>query len=121
MNGAGTDAKVFVTFNGDKKQIPKHQLQKPEGGKNPFEKDSKDVFKFNEADVGKVRLPSLSRIPWIDTFSMFSAENDRCGARWIELRGWMVSRLRRSEDQQRHLHVSFVLSSLSVKPCRTVL
>ena len=58
-NGAGTDAKVLVTFNGDKKQIPKHQLQKPEGGKNPFEKDSKDVFKFNEVDVGKVRL-SLS-------------------------------------------------------------
>ena len=56
VNGAGTDAKVFVTFNGDKKQIPKHQLQKPEGGKNPFEKDSKDVFKFNEADVGKVSL-----------------------------------------------------------------
>ena len=56
INGAGTDAKVFITFNGDKKQIPKHQLQKPEGGKNPFEKDSKDVFKFNEADVGKVRL-----------------------------------------------------------------
>ena len=55
VNGAGTDAKVFITFNGDKKQIAKHQMQKPEGGKNPFEKDSKDVFKFNEVDIGKVR------------------------------------------------------------------
>ena len=54
VNGAGTDAKVFITFNGDKKQIPKYQLQKPEGGKNPFEKDAKDAFKFNEVDVGKV-------------------------------------------------------------------
>ena len=59
VNGAGTDSKVFITFNGDKKQIPKYQLQKPEGGKNPFEKDSKDVFKFNEADVGKVRVFQL--------------------------------------------------------------
>ena len=50
---------MFITFNGDKKQIPKYQLQKPEGGKNPFEKDSKDVFKFNEADVGKVRVFQL--------------------------------------------------------------
>ena len=57
VSGAGTDAKVFITLNGDKKQIPKYQLQKPEGGKNPFEKDSKDVFKFNEAEVGKVCVP----------------------------------------------------------------
>ena len=54
VTGAGTDSKVFITFNGDKKQIAKHPMQKPEGGKNPFEKDAKDVFKFNEADVGKV-------------------------------------------------------------------
>ena len=41
-------------MNGDKNKVVKYQLQKPEGGKNPFEKGNKDVFKFNEADVGKV-------------------------------------------------------------------
>ena len=54
MNGAGTDAKVYLTMNGDKSKVAKHQLEKPDGGKNPFEKGNKDVFKFNEADVGKV-------------------------------------------------------------------
>ena len=54
VNGAGTDAKVYLTMNGDKSKVTKYQLQKPEGGKNPFEKSNKDVFKFNEADVGKV-------------------------------------------------------------------
>ena len=53
--GAGTDAKVFITLNGDKNKITKRQLQKPEGGKDPFEKGGKDVFKFDELDVGKVR------------------------------------------------------------------
>ena len=52
---AGTDSKVFISFNGDKNKIAKHALVKPESGKNPFEKKSKDVFKFNETDVGKVR------------------------------------------------------------------
>jgi hypothetical protein len=56
VTGAGTDAKVFLSFNGDKTKIAKHQLQKPEGGKNAFEKGNKDVFKFDEADVGKVRV-----------------------------------------------------------------
>ena len=55
MTGAGTDSKVFISFNGDKNKIAKHPLVKPESGKNPFEKKSKDVFKFNETDVGKVR------------------------------------------------------------------
>ena len=55
VSSAGTDSKVFITLNGEKKQIPKYQLHKVEGGKNPFEKDSKNVFKFNEVDVGKVR------------------------------------------------------------------
>ena len=57
---AGTDSKVFISFNGDKNKIAKHALVKPESGKNPFEKKSKDVFKFNEIDVGKVgSLPFL--------------------------------------------------------------
>ena len=58
VSGAGTDAKVFITFNGDKNKIVKHPLVQPEGGKNPFEKDSKDVFKFDEIDIGKVRWSS---------------------------------------------------------------
>jgi PLAT/LH2 domain len=53
--GAGTDAKVFLTMNGDKNKVMKYQLQKPEGGKNAFEKGNNDVFKFNEGDVGRVR------------------------------------------------------------------
>ena len=59
-NGSGTDSKVFLSFFGDKAKILKHQMQKPESGKNPFEKTSKDVFKFNEADVGNVRLVLLT-------------------------------------------------------------
>ena len=75
VNGAGTDAKVSIAFNGEKKQIPKHQLHKPEGGKNPFEKDSKDVFKFNEADIGKVRLIILQENP-LHVCSILLAENN---------------------------------------------
>ena len=74
VNGAGTDAKVFVTFNGDKKQIAKHQLKKPEGGKNPFEKDSKDVFKFNEVDIGKVRLINPCYYVYRKPFYVFSSK-----------------------------------------------
>ena len=54
VSSAGTDAKVFITLNGEKTKIAKYPLQKPEGGKNPFEKGNKDVFKFNDTDVGKV-------------------------------------------------------------------
>ena len=71
-NGAGTDAKVFVSFFGDKAKILKHPMQKPEGGKNPFEKSSKDVFKFNEADVGKVRLVLFQRRSYDCAFTLFS-------------------------------------------------
>lgn len=56
ITGAGTDAKVFLSLNGDKNKITKYQLQKPEGGANAFEKGNKDVFKFDDIDVGKVRL-----------------------------------------------------------------
>ena len=51
---AGTDAKVSITLNGDKGKISKRVLQKPEGGKDPFEKANKDVFKFDDADIGQV-------------------------------------------------------------------
>ena len=51
---AGTDAKVFITLNGEKSKIAKHPLQKSESGKDPFEKGNKDVFKFDDTDVGKV-------------------------------------------------------------------
>ena len=57
--GAGTDSKVFISFNGERNKIAKHAFIKPESGKNPFEKKSKDVFKFNEIDVGKVRSVSF--------------------------------------------------------------
>lgn len=56
VTGAGTDSKVFISLNGDKNKITKRQLEKPDGGANPFEKGKKDVFKFDDIDVGKVRL-----------------------------------------------------------------
>lgn len=54
VNKAGTDANVYLTLNGDKNKIVRRQLQKPESGKDPFEKGNKDVFKFDEIDIGKV-------------------------------------------------------------------
>ena len=74
--GAGTDAKVFVSFFGDKAKILKRQMQKPEGGKNPFEKSSKDVFKFNEADVGKVRLVLFTDGEHMNALSVSLAQVD---------------------------------------------
>ena len=54
VSSSGTDAKVFITLNGDKNKISRRQLDKPEGGKEPFEKGNKDVFKFDDTDIGKV-------------------------------------------------------------------
>jgi hypothetical protein len=48
VSSAGTDANVFITLNGEKKQIQRYALQKPEGGKGAFEKG-------NNVDVGQVR------------------------------------------------------------------
>lgn len=50
----GTDSKVLITLNGDKNKITKYHLNKSETNKNPFEKGNRDVFKFNDIDVGKV-------------------------------------------------------------------
>lgn len=58
VTGAGTDANVYLTLNGDKNKITRRQLEKPESGKNPFENGNKDVFKFDEIDIGKVKLLS---------------------------------------------------------------
>jgi lipoxygenase homology domain-containing protein 1 len=72
VNGAGTDAKVFLTMNGDKNKVMKYQLQKPEGGKNAFEKGNKDVFKFNEADVGRVcSFLRHARYQWVTIHHSF--------------------------------------------------
>ena len=54
--GSGTDANVFITLNGDKNKIDRHRLGTPESNRNPFEKGSKDDFKFEDTDVGKVSL-----------------------------------------------------------------
>ena len=56
---SGTDAHVFISLNGDHYKINHYPLQKSESGKNPFEKDSRDVFKFNDTDLGRVRLADL--------------------------------------------------------------
>ncbi|CAF1384950.1 unnamed protein product [Adineta steineri] len=57
--GAGTDANVFITLNGDKQKIARHQLAKPESKRNPYERNSKDDFKFNEVDVGQLKTVIL--------------------------------------------------------------
>lgn len=56
MNNAGTDANVFISLFGDKNKIVKHQLKKPDSGKDPFEKGHKDEFSFEDEDIGKVCL-----------------------------------------------------------------
>ncbi|UJR35341.1 hypothetical protein I4U23_028101 [Adineta vaga] len=53
--GSGTDANVFITLNGNKQRIARQQLQKSESGRNPFEKGSKDDFKFEDVDVGQLK------------------------------------------------------------------
>lgn len=55
VQSGGTDSKVFITLNGEKNKITKYNLQKSETNKNAFEKGNKDVFKFEDIDVGKVR------------------------------------------------------------------
>ncbi|CAF1123841.1 unnamed protein product [Adineta ricciae] len=53
--GSGTDANVFITLNGDKNKIDRHRLGTPESNRNPFEKGSKDDFKFEDTDIGKLK------------------------------------------------------------------
>ena len=59
--GSGTDANVFISLNGDKSKISKRALKKPEDGKDPFEKGGKDIFKFDDVDVGKVCIFDIRR------------------------------------------------------------
>jgi hypothetical protein len=53
---SGTDANVFISLFGEKSKIVRRALKKPNGGWNPFEKDQKDEFLFEDDDIGKVRL-----------------------------------------------------------------
>ena len=52
--GAGTDANVYITLNGTTSKINRYLLKKSETARDPFELKSKDIFKFNEIDIGKV-------------------------------------------------------------------
>lgn len=56
---AGTDANVFISLNGDKKKISKQPLKKPDSGKDPFERNQKDVFTFEHDNIGKVCLSGI--------------------------------------------------------------
>jgi hypothetical protein len=58
--GAGTDANVFISLYGDKNKIVRYQLKKPGSGRNPFEKDQKDDFTFEDNDIGRVSFTHLS-------------------------------------------------------------
>ena len=69
VGSAGTDAKVFITLHGDKSKINKYRLQKPESGGDPFEQGKKDVFKFENTDIGQVRpTTSVKFIAMIPVF-----------------------------------------------------
>jgi hypothetical protein len=52
--GAGTDANVYITLNGDKDKIVRQPLKTPQSRKNPFERNSKDDFIIDDIDVGSV-------------------------------------------------------------------
>ena len=51
---AGTDANVFISLNGDKNKILRHQLKTPSNDENPFETNQKDDFVFDNIDIGIV-------------------------------------------------------------------
>jgi hypothetical protein len=53
---SGTDANVYISLFGEKTKIVRRPLKKPKSGWNPFEKDQKDDFVFDDDDIGKVRL-----------------------------------------------------------------
>lgn len=54
MVGAGTDANVYISLFGDKSKIERNVLKSPKSGKNPFERNQKDEFIFENDDIGKV-------------------------------------------------------------------
>jgi len=54
VRNAGTDANVFISLYGDKNKIVRHTLKKPESGRDPFERDQKDDFIFEDNDIGRV-------------------------------------------------------------------
>jgi lipoxygenase homology domain-containing protein 1 len=60
IKGAGTDANVFITLNGEKNKINRHHLKKSDKNSNIFERDNTDVFTFEETDVGRVSCSCLS-------------------------------------------------------------
>lgn len=76
VSSGGTDAKVFITLNGDKNKISRRQLDKPEGGKDPFEKGNKDVFKFDDMEIGKVRCYFLWKVFVKRSIAIISVENN---------------------------------------------
>ena len=73
--GSGTDANVFITLNGDKQRIVRRPLEKPDSGRNPFERNSKDDFKFEDTDVGQVSPVTLNSSIYLLLF--FLVENHR--------------------------------------------
>jgi hypothetical protein len=55
-SSSGTDARVFITINGDKNKSSRAQLQKSESKKDPFESGNTDIFKLNDVDIGDVSI-----------------------------------------------------------------
>ena len=88
---------------GDKNKIVKHAIKKPEGDWNPFESGATDSFKFDEVDVGKVRLSMLLEIRLLTR--MLLAQDDHDRARRNQLRCRMVLGVRRGQSERCHLHV----------------
>ena len=68
--GAGTDANVYISLFGEKSKIERHALKKPKSGKNPFERNQKDEFMFEEDDIGKVCLLASNHYFSLQKFSL---------------------------------------------------
>ena len=58
VQGAGTDASVFITVNGDRGESGPHELF---FGKSDFKRGAKDVFTIDVKDVGAVRTVVVSQ------------------------------------------------------------
>jgi ribosomal protein L25 (general stress protein Ctc) len=54
IRSAGTDANVFLTIYGEKKDSGKIELARSENNKNPFERSKTDLFTVETEDIAKV-------------------------------------------------------------------
>jgi hypothetical protein len=58
MSG-GTDANVFLSIFGDRREEVKVPLKNPKSKRNPFEKANYDKFELDLKNVGKIKKISI--------------------------------------------------------------